>query len=230
MKLSRSKIELFVECPRCFYLDQVHRISRPPGFPFSLNNAVDELLKKEFDYYRSRKMSHPLQIQSAPDFIPADDVRMDQWRNSLRGGVSYVHPEHNCTYFGGIDDLWVNDKDEYAVVDYKATAADQPVNTLPTWAGGYARQLAFYAWLLQQNGLTVLNTGYIVYATASKNRDRFDNKLDFDIHVLPIALDHTWITPTLDNIQQTLASGNIPPTNQNCKYCSYMEKGMNYLR
>ena len=49
IKISRSKIDLFLECPRCFYLDVVKKIKRPPGFPFNLNNAVDMLLKKEFN-------------------------------------------------------------------------------------------------------------------------------------------------------------------------------------
>jgi hypothetical protein len=39
--LSRSKVELFMDCPRCFYLDRRLGISRPPGFPFNLNPAVD---------------------------------------------------------------------------------------------------------------------------------------------------------------------------------------------
>ena len=43
--LSRSKVELFVDCPRCFYLDRRSGIARPPGFPFNLNSAVDALLK-----------------------------------------------------------------------------------------------------------------------------------------------------------------------------------------
>ncbi len=46
-KLSRSKIDLFLECPRCFYLGNRLGVSRPPGFPFTLNSAVDALLKKE---------------------------------------------------------------------------------------------------------------------------------------------------------------------------------------
>ena len=44
-KLSRSKIDLFWECPRCFYFDRRLGVGRPPGFPFALNSAVDHLLK-----------------------------------------------------------------------------------------------------------------------------------------------------------------------------------------
>ena len=43
--LSRSRIDNFLECRRCFYLTNRVGIARPPSFPFNLNNAVDELLK-----------------------------------------------------------------------------------------------------------------------------------------------------------------------------------------
>jgi len=39
-QLSRSKIDLFVECPRCFWLDVGQGVRRPSGPPFTLNNAV----------------------------------------------------------------------------------------------------------------------------------------------------------------------------------------------
>lgn len=59
-RISRTKIELFLDCPRCFYLDRRLGVSRPPGFPFSLNNAVDALLKQEFDIHRAQGTKHPL--------------------------------------------------------------------------------------------------------------------------------------------------------------------------
>ena len=40
-KLSRSKIELYVNCKRCFYLDRKLKVAQPPGFPFNLNSAVE---------------------------------------------------------------------------------------------------------------------------------------------------------------------------------------------
>lgn len=54
-KLSRSKIDLFLNCPRCFYLDRRLGVGRPPGSPFALNSAVDVLFKKEFDLHRAKK-------------------------------------------------------------------------------------------------------------------------------------------------------------------------------
>ena len=39
-------------------------------FPFNLNNAVDELLKNEFDNYRGTKDNHPLIIEYGIDAKP----------------------------------------------------------------------------------------------------------------------------------------------------------------
>lgn len=221
MKLSRSKVELFVDCPRCFYTDQVKKIPRPPGFPFSLNNAVDQLLKKEFDTFRATNQMHPLQASSGLSFKPAQDDRLDQWRDAFAGGISYDHPEHGCKYYGAIDDLWVNEEGEYAVVDYKATAALRPVSELPAWADGYRRQLSFYSWLLKKNGTPMLNTGYLVYATASTAREAFNNRLEFDLNLVPVDLDDSWVDPTLDQLQALLKSETAPQGNENCKFCRY---------
>ena len=48
-RLSRSRLENFVNCARCFYLDRRLGIEVPPIPAFTLNSAVDHLLKKEFD-------------------------------------------------------------------------------------------------------------------------------------------------------------------------------------
>ncbi|MBJ7391139.1 MAG: hypothetical protein JHC85_06200, partial [Chthoniobacterales bacterium] len=58
--MSRTKVERFRDCPRCFYLDEKLKIRRPPGPGFSINSAVDTLLKKEFDIHRAAGTPHPL--------------------------------------------------------------------------------------------------------------------------------------------------------------------------
>ena len=46
-KLSRSKVDFFLNCSRCFYMDRRLGIAQPPGFPFNLNSAVDNLVTTE---------------------------------------------------------------------------------------------------------------------------------------------------------------------------------------
>ena len=51
-KISRSKIDRFIACSRCFYVDRRLGVDQPPGFPFNINSTVDLLLKREFDKHR----------------------------------------------------------------------------------------------------------------------------------------------------------------------------------
>ena len=54
-KLSRSRIDNYLNCPRCFYMEERKKIKAPSGPTFTLNNAVDNLYKNEFDLYRKEK-------------------------------------------------------------------------------------------------------------------------------------------------------------------------------
>ena len=120
-KISRSKFNNFLDCKRCFYLDRVKGL-KDPGMPgWSLNVAVDELLKKEFDLLRNQKKPHPIFKKHNLNFIPYAHEDMDKWRNSLSGGISYQDENTNLILHGGIDDVWFNlDTKELVVSDYKA--------------------------------------------------------------------------------------------------------------
>ena len=48
-ELSRSRIENFINCPACFYMQQVEGIEFPSIPGFNINEATDILLKKDFD-------------------------------------------------------------------------------------------------------------------------------------------------------------------------------------
>jgi len=52
--ISRTAIEMFVECPRCFYLDKKLGLGRPSMPGWTLNSAVDKLLKSEFDILKKK--------------------------------------------------------------------------------------------------------------------------------------------------------------------------------
>ena len=129
-KISRSKFSSFLDCKRCFYLDRVKGL-KDPGMPgWSLNVAVDELLKKEFDLLREQKKSHPIFKKHNLNFIPFKHDELDHWRNSLSGGISYIDKDTNLEIHGGVDDIWYDlDKEELVVVDYKAQSSNTKVET-----------------------------------------------------------------------------------------------------
>ena len=101
-RLSRSKIELFVNCPRCFYLDRRLGVGQPPSFPFTLNSAVDKLLKKEFDIYREKQTIHPLMDKHGINAVPFKHEKLDYWRDALHGGIEYLHEATNLLLSGGM--------------------------------------------------------------------------------------------------------------------------------
>jgi hypothetical protein len=72
IQLSPNSLNLFLECPHCFWLDKKMGVKRPPPYPYALNSAVDALLKEEFDTYRAKNIPHPLlkENKSAPIFEP----------------------------------------------------------------------------------------------------------------------------------------------------------------
>jgi len=222
-RLSRSKIDLFLQCPRCFYLDTKLGVARPPCFPLTLNIAVDELLKKEFDIHRAGQTAHPLMEAYGVDAVPFEHPDMDKWRDSLRYGVEYVHPETGLSVRGGVDDVWINPKKELMVVDYKATAKkDEP--TLEGDLGAqYKRQMEVYQWLLRKNKFKVSNTGYFVYVNGKKDAPAFDGKLEFNVTLLPCEGDDSWIEKTLTDINACLNARSIPEALPDCDHCRYRD-------
>lgn len=226
-KVSRSKIELFKQCPRCFWLDVRLKIKRPDGPPFNINKAIDELLKREFDAHRAAGTQHPLQVRFKIAARPYRCDQIDAWRENFVG-IYTVHKPTNLHVFGAVDDVWVNDTDELIVVDYKATAKAKPVKSLGpvgTWHDGYRRQMETYQWLLRANGHKVSDTGYFVYATGDMNGDGFNDVVKFTTHVFPHTGSDAWVEPTLLAMKECM-EGDIPPVGKSamggdCEFCTY---------
>jgi len=220
-RISRSKVDLYLNCPCCFYLDQRLGVKRPPGFPFNLNSAVDALLKTEFDSYRVEQKAHPYMKEAGLHAIPYDHQYLHIWRNNFKG-VSYLHEETNLEAFGSVDDLWLDlDTGEVIVVDYKSTSKSEAVSLDADWQIGYKRQMEFYQWLLRKNDLKVANRGWFVYCNGMKDKKSFSNRLDFIVSMLPYVGKDDWIDPTLNKIKACLDSDEIPLPTEDCDYCKY---------
>ncbi len=223
-KVSRSKIELFMQCKRCFWLDVRLKIKRPEGPPFNINKAIDELFKKEFDTYRAKGEPHPIMLEYNLDTVPYIHEKLDDWRETFVG-VQYVHKPTNLLVFGAVDDLWVDPAGNVIVVDYKATAKDKEVNIDSGWQISYKRQLEVYQWLLRQNGLPVNDTGYFVYTNGRFDLDGFFNKVEFKTKLIPYTGNDSWVEPTIVQMKQCM-DGDMPPMGSSimggeCEFCAY---------
>lgn len=220
-KISRSKIDLFVQCPRCFWLDARLKISRPSIPAFTLNTAVDTLLKSEFDVHRAKGSQHPLQTAYGIDAKPVTHDKLNVWRENFKG-VEALHQPTNLLITGAIDDLWQDAKGDYVVVDYKSTSKAGKIEVLGDgrWNDQYRRQLEVYQWLLRQNDLPVSDMAYFVYCNADKDKKAFDGKLEFEITLVPHKSKADWVEPTLAKIKDCL-EGDIPKEATDCEHCAY---------
>jgi len=223
--VSRSKIDLFWECPRCFYLDRKIGISRPDMPGWSLNSAVDTLFKNEFDGFRDQKKPHPLMVSYNIDAIPFWHPNLHIWRDDVnrKVGASTLHKKTNLNICGIVDDIWVkNNSDEIHIVDYKSTSTNGEVSLDGEYKEGYKRQIAVYQWIFRQMGFKVSETGYFVYANGIKDYGKtFNDKLEFKTTILPYKADDSWVEPTIIKIKECLDSDEVPTANSDCKYCGY---------
>lgn len=223
-KVSRSKIELYMQCPRCFWLDVRLKIKRPDGPPFNINKAIDELFKKEFDTYRANGEPHPIMLEYGVNALPFAHDRLDDWRETFVG-VQHNHQQTNLLVFGAVDDLWVDPEGKVIVVDYKATAKDKEVNLDAGWQISYKRQMEVYQWLLRRNGLPVHTTGYFVYANGRMDLDGFFDKVEFRTKLIPYTGDDSWVEDTLIKMKKCM-DGDMPEVGESimggeCTFCAY---------
>lgn len=219
--LSRTKVELFLACPRCFYLDRKLGISRPSGPPFNLNSAVDALLKTEFDRYRNEGAPHPLMTGAGIHAVPHPHPQLGTWRANFKG-VRTVHEATHLELFGAIDDLWRDlDTGELIVVDYKSTSKAGEVSIETGWGSAYKRQMEFYQWLLRRQDLAVARRGWFVYCNGRRDLPAFDAKLEFRISMIPYDGDDSWVEGTLRAIRATLAAPSPPAPLPDCEYCAF---------
>ena len=226
--VSRSKIDLFMQCRRCAYLEMRLGVRRPSGPAFTLNNAVDELLKREFDVHRANGTPHPLAKEYNVDAVPLDDPRMDEWRDALRRGIKFHHSGTNLIVRGGIDDVWKNAKGEIHIVDYKATSKKEGPETEEDLYDEYKRQAEIYQWLFRQNGFSVSPIAYFVYVNGKSDAKAFDGKLEFDVNLIPYRGDDSWVERALTDLRSTLMQEEIPAVGTSfgggpCDFCTYRE-------
>lgn len=227
-RVSRSKIDLFSDCKRCAYLDMRYGVKRPSMPAFTLNNAVDELFKREFDIYREKKEAHPLMKSAGIDAVPYDHKDLEEWRDAFKRGIKYHHEPTNITLRGGIDDVWVTPNNELIIVDYKATSKKNGPKSENDLYSSYKKQMEVYQWLFRKNGFTVSPVGYFVYTNGNSDAKAFGDTLSFETVLIPYSGSDSWIEPTLVELKKTLMSDEIPPVGVAfgggpCDYCTYRE-------
>lgn len=223
-KFSRTKLGLFIQCSYCFYLDRRLGISQPSGPSFTLNNAVDTLLKKECDGYRAQKRPHPIAREYNLEAIPYQPNTGDllaAWRNNKQG-IAFFHAPTNFHVYGAIDDVWVNPMGELIIIDYKATSKAGEVVLDQEYHNSYRRQLDIYAWLFKMNRYPVYDKAYWIYCNGIKDEETFKNCLHFKTVLIEHPIDTSWVEGKLVEAHQCINQPKPPARTDNCQFCNYL--------
>ena len=237
-ELSRSRIENFIKCPACFYLQQVEGVMFPSMPGFNINEATDILLKRDFDKYRGSNQTHPYLVTSGlQHLIPYAHESFKLWTQSLHfgaeGRMNTVHEESNLKIGGGLDDIWLNRNTNLLhIVDYKSTSVKSEgkgISLDDPWKESYKRQMDLYVWVMRRKDFDVSDEGYFLYCDADRFTDeRFLGDtaatMYFKIVLLPYSTTLDWIEPTLLEIRETLDNKKCPPHSSMCEYGRFIEQ------
>lgn len=185
------------------------------------------------------KQSHPYIENKGISAIPFSHEDLEKWRNN-RIGIQYLHPQTDFLLFGAVDDVWQLPSGELVIVDYKAKATTGEITLEPKrkkngdlvktdrYLISYQKQIEFYQWLFCMNGFPVSNTAYFLFANAQKNREAFNDTLEFEKTLIAYEGDTSWIEPTIEAISACLNSEDLPAPGHECDYCAYREKAYSF--
>ena len=233
-ELSRSRVENYIKCKACFWLEQIHRV-KPPDFPaFTINTTTDILLKRDADAVRGKSTLPIWEAHGLGRMIPFEHEHLENWTKSTLYGTNEtyfnaVHDASNIKLGGGLDDVFLNtETDQIHIVDYKSTAQGtkspekyikKPVSLDDPWKISYKRQMDMYVWVARQKGFDVSDTGYFVYVDAQHkdikgmliDEDPAKAWMVFDTSIIPYDADTSWVEPTLLEIKQFLMNQETCP-------------------
>lgn len=218
IKLSPSTLNLFLECPRCFWFDKVKGVKRPRGIFPSLPGGMDRVIKAHFDSFRAKGIL-PQEL-AGKDFegirLFGDQAQLELWRN-WRTGLAYKDSD-GSVLSGALDDLLVKDG-RFIPFDYKTKGS---VTTAEDAVKYYRNQLDCYTLLLQENKMPAAGFAFLLYfspKTASES-----GAVLFEVQPIKIATDFERARTTFRNAAALLKNEKAPPANTLCEYCGWIAK------
>lgn len=222
IQLSPNSLNLFLECPHCFWLDKNQGIKRPPLYPYALNYAVDSLLKEEFDAYRSKKIPHPLfKDNNIKANLFSNQKLLNQWRNNL-SGIRYFDEDLKATLLGAVDDILEFDDGNLAPLDYKSTG-----NAVENIYDRFQLQLDTYTFLLEKNGYKTVRKGYLAFYIVDKTRG-FIDRLPFRKEVIEIDTNPSDIYEIFKDAVGMLRKETPPEHSADCQFAKWLKGAIPY--
>lgn len=212
-RLSPSSLNLLEECPRCFWMKIVNKVSRPDGpFP-SLPAGVDRLLKAHFDRFRDNNELPPeLKKHKIDAELFHDKELLNVWRNNLKG-LEYLNKRYNIMLRGAVDNI-LQKNGKLIVLDYKTRGFALKKDT----AHHYQDQLDIYNFLLRKNGYKTENYAYLLFFIPENILETGEFIFQTELVKMKINVKHA---ERLFNKAIKVVKGEMPDSNKECGWCGW---------
>lgn len=220
ISLSPSKLNLFRECPRCFWDAYAGETPRPRGIMASLPGGMDLIMKRYVDQFRG-KLPPGLEGK-IPGVLFNDMVLMKRWR-FWKTGPSYQDKDRQIILVGALDDCLV-DGGFYIPLDWKTKGAE------PKDDGSqyYQTQLDCYNLMLEFSGFPVRDEGWLVYVYPQAVDPSYvqpDSSILIKFGLMPFKLtcDRERAKEIVIKAAECLRAPR-PKSADTCEHCQYLER------
>ncbi|MCM8778158.1 MAG: PD-(D/E)XK nuclease family protein [Candidatus Omnitrophica bacterium] len=207
--LSPATINLYRECPRCFYLHMKYDIKRPRGPMPSIATGMDSVLKKYFDYYRSIK-----------ELPPELKDEMEGHLIEKLKPTYYTDIKNGYCLLGKLDDCLITEKSTYIPLDFK-TRASVAEDIHPA----YQLQMELYCMLLEGNGMKTEDIAYLLYYyPLNVNPKEGAGNILFGMDIKKVSVDMKNAKDIIESAIGCLERKEIPVPSEECEYCRWIER------
>ncbi len=210
LRLSPSTINLYCDCPRCFYLELKKLSSRPRGIFPSLPIGIDRTLKIYFERFRTEG-------KLPPELSGTINAKL---ATGLPKQLKYVDEGLSADLRGNLDECLEFPDGTFAPLDFKTRASK--TDKLIT---AYQNQLDIYTFLLEKSGYRTRKVGYLVYYFP-ESVEGGDFKFGIDIKEIATSMEAGYAL--FKKAVDLLRSDNVPVSAPECEYCNF-EKSRNML-
>jgi len=217
MVLSPSSIRLFLECPRCFWLDKIRKIKRPAGAFPSLPSGMDRVLKEHFDCHRAEntvpeELAGKFQGKLFPDI-----ERLKIWRNNFRG-LTFTDIKSGIILRGAIDDLFITSNNLYASIDFKTRGFPRKEDTHEY----YQHQMDIYSLLLEKNAMQPAGFAILIFYHPVSVDSK--HNVIFDPDPLELSVNKARGEQIFRDAIKCLLGRHEPEAAKDCPFCKWYDE------
>lgn len=207
LRLSPSSLNLFLECPRCFWF-YINKGIKRPGVPVAtITSGLDRVIKEYLNQYRARNLlpsffEGKISGKLMPDF-------------PKKGWLGYTDTKLEARLGGYLDECIQLDSNHYAVLDHKTRgSAPEKVHE------AYQFQMDVYTFLLEVNNFPTRKIAYIAYYVPKKIISGSD--FNFEVLIKEITTDPGRAEDVFHKAVMVLRK-EIPAVKDDCEFCKWKD-------